>query len=177
MAKNLGGRPRVYKTPGDLKKKIDAYFAGGYRMMTRYTTDGEPYKVPDITISDLVLYLGFADRHSFYAHEQIPRFSHVIKNARSRIEREYESLLKMGNCTGAIFALKNFGWSDRTDLTVTETKRLVIERYSETENEVKKVSGPVRLQPKEIPRAVELVGDRKNVVAHLAGNVIQRADS
>ena len=71
-----------------------------------------------ITISDLVIFLGFCDRHSLYDQEKRGEaFSHTIKRARSFIQREYEELLRTGNPTGAIFALKNFGCSDRQEIT------------------------------------------------------------
>lgn len=112
------GRPPKYKTAEQLQKKIDEYFSGGYRK--RKITVGnkrEGYteiEVPKITITDLVLFLGFADRHSFYDLEKTPGFSHTIKRARTFIEREYEEQLDQ-NPAGAIFALKNFGWTDKTE--------------------------------------------------------------
>lgn len=97
------GHPPKYRTPEEMDRAITAYFNGG------------AYKnVP--TITDLVLYLGFADRHSFYDYENRAAFSHTIKKARSLIEREYENLLRQPACTGAIFALKNFGWIDRREV-------------------------------------------------------------
>lgn len=75
--------------------------------------------IPAITITDLCLYLGFADRYSFYDYESMPAFSHTIKRCRTFIEREYEEQLRFGNPTGAIFALKNFGWRDKTEHEVT----------------------------------------------------------
>ena len=105
------GHPPIYKTPQALQAKIDEYFQGGYRK-TKIKIGDELVEVPDITISDLVIFLGFCDRRSFYDYENREGFSYTIKKARSFIEREYESLLRHHNCTGAIFALKNFGWID-----------------------------------------------------------------
>ena len=34
------------------------------------------------------------------------------------IECEYEHMLKHGNTAGAIFALKQFGWTDKQDLSL-----------------------------------------------------------
>jgi hypothetical protein len=110
------GRPPLYSTPEELQAKIDEYFAGGYRKTKHYLENGQAIDIPDITISDLVIFLGFCDRHSFYDYEKRPSFSHTIKRARSFIEREYETLLKRNNCTGAIFALKNFGWIDKQEI-------------------------------------------------------------
>ena len=111
------GRPRKYLTPELLMKKIEQYFKGGAYKREAITPLGQKVKVPTPTISDLVLYLGFADRHSFYAYEQLsPEFSNAIKKARTMIEREYEMMLRGSSCGGAIFALKNFGWVDRQEV-------------------------------------------------------------
>ena len=106
----------MYSTAEELQEKIDEYFAGGYRTIKRIVND-RVIELPDITISDLVIFLGFCDRQSFYEYEQKPEFAYTIKRSRSFIEREYESLLRLGNCTGAIFALKNFGWKDKTEFS------------------------------------------------------------
>lgn len=109
------GRPQLYKTPEELQAKIDEYFASGFRMVERRNNKGEVYHVPKVTITGLVIFLGFADRTSFYDYEKMPEFSYTIKRARSFIEREYEEQLDI-NPTGAIFALKNFNWSDKQQL-------------------------------------------------------------
>ena len=126
--KNKGGRPPFYSTPEELQAAIDKYFAGEYRtrkMVIGNKKDGfKEIEVPAITISDLVIYLGFCDRHSFYAYEaRSEGFSHTIKRARSFIAREYEQLLNVGNPAGAIFALKNFGWSDKQEIEVDLTDK------------------------------------------------------
>lgn len=71
------------------------------------------------TITGLALYLGFESRQSFYDYESREEFSYTIKRARLIIENEYEKKLSGNNCTGAIFALKNLGWKDRTETELT----------------------------------------------------------
>ncbi len=66
-----------------------------------------------ITFTGMALYLGFADRTSFYMYQKAPQFTRVVTWARSIIELEYEKKLSGQNVTGSIFALKNHGWSDR----------------------------------------------------------------
>jgi len=112
--RDKAGQPAFYETPEELQDKIDEYFQGGYRMRTIITKDGDKIEVPAITISDLVIFLGFCDRSSFYNYEEREKFSYTIKKARTFIEREYEELLQKGLGAGAIFALKNFGWVDKT---------------------------------------------------------------
>lgn len=117
---NKNGRPPKYATPRKLQKAIDDYFKNGVAVRWDTVGKGEAKKrvrVKMPTITGLVLHCGFCDRHSFYAYEKIPLFSHTIKMARSRIEQHYENLLQQGLGAGAIFALKNFGWKDERQLT------------------------------------------------------------
>ena len=110
------GRPRMYKTPEAMQKKISEYFKDCPDRRTIYLKDTER-EVPCPTITGLALFLGFCDRHSMYAYEtNMPEFSNTIKRARAFMERIYETYLLQGNCTGAIFALKNFGWVDKSEV-------------------------------------------------------------
>jgi len=99
MAK--AGRPSEYNNPDELQKRIDAYF-----------DSNEKY-----TICGLAYDLGFESRQSFYDYEKRDKFSYIIKRARLRIEGYYESLLgKPGGAGGPIFALKNMGWTDKSEV-------------------------------------------------------------
>lgn len=112
------GRPPLYKTPEEMENKISEYFKPeNLPTIKKYTALGQEVLVPCPTVTGLTLFLGFCDRHSFYAYEENkPEFSNIIKKARTFIEKHYEELLQNGNTTGAIFALKNFGWKDKTEL-------------------------------------------------------------
>ena len=116
---NPVGRPPKYKTAEELQTKISEYFKSGHRSRTVTDKEGFPVKVPILTITGLVHYCGFCDRHSFYDLEKQDKFSHTIKQARSFIEQEYEEMLQRGLGAGAIFALKNFGWSDKSEVEVS----------------------------------------------------------
>ena len=105
-------RPPLYKTPEELENKIEEYFKGGMYKRKIITKMGVEVEVPCITVTDLVLFLGFSDRRSFYDYENKEEFTHIIKRARTMLEREYEMLLISGLGSGAIFGLKQFGWSD-----------------------------------------------------------------
>lgn len=61
--------------------------------------------------------LGFCERRSLndYAGHK-DSTSTPIKRAMLRIEASYESQLANHSCTGAIFALKNRGWSDKQEV-------------------------------------------------------------
>ena len=103
MAKNKLGRPPMYDDPQELFDVIEEYFDG--------VSDTEK-----LTITGLVLHCGFCDRQSFYEYEEKPDFTYTIKRARLRIENSYEFHLFEKTYPGAIFALKNFGWTDKKEL-------------------------------------------------------------
>lgn len=106
------GRPPKYNTAEELEIKVNEYFNNPPDKRKIILKDGQTIDIPVLTITGLVLYLGFCDRHSFYDLEKNKKFSHTIKKARTLIEREYEKLLQAGLGAGAIFALKNFKWID-----------------------------------------------------------------
>lgn len=95
------GRPRIYDSPEELQQTIEQYF--------------QDTKQEDVTITGLALHLGFESRQSFYDYEKNDSFSYIIKRARLRVELAYEWRLNSNSCTGAIFALKNMGWKDKTE--------------------------------------------------------------
>jgi hypothetical protein len=98
------GRPAAYKTAEELENKIEEY------RLDCIAKESNP------TITGLAYFLGFSDRRSFYDYEKKEKFTHTIKRARLWIESIYESRLFSQSPTGSIFALKNFGWKDKTEL-------------------------------------------------------------
>lgn len=96
----MAGRPPKYKTADELEKAIAGYWV---------ENSDKP------TITGLALFLGFESRQSFYKYEQDGEFSYAIKKARLQVESIYEKNLHSGNPAGSIFALKNFGWSDKQE--------------------------------------------------------------
>lgn len=112
------GRPPMFKTAEELQEKITEYFATGVKKRQVEVGKGENKQVIEIpipTITGLVLFCGFSDRISFYDYEKKEEFAYTIKRARTFIELEYEEQLATGS-TAAIFALKNFGWTDKTEI-------------------------------------------------------------
>ena len=113
------GRPPKYNSAEELQEAIDDYFNNG--VMKRKVTVGradnrQVIEIPVPTITGLVLHLGFESRQSFYDLEQQDKFSYTVKRARTFIEKEYEEQLQTTGSTGAIFALKNFGWIDKSEV-------------------------------------------------------------
>jgi hypothetical protein len=120
---NKGGGNPKFKNPEDFQAAISEYFESGVKIRKVIVGKGENEKVVEVpvpTITGLVLHCGFCDRSSFYDYEKKKEFAYTIKRARSFIELEYEEMLHKGNCTGAIFALKNFDWTDKLELEVTD---------------------------------------------------------
>jgi hypothetical protein len=122
------GRPPLFETKEQMQKAIDLYFNEGVtkkQIAVGKAPNQEVIEIEVPTITGLCYYLGFESRQSFYDYEKVSEFSYTIKRARTFIEQHYEELLQVGNTTGAIFALKNFGWSDKQeiehsgDLTIT----------------------------------------------------------
>src|SRR4051812_24686350 len=98
------GRPAKYESSADLQQKVEQYFA-------HIKETGEA-----ATITGIALWLGFESRQSFYDYEESEEFSYAIKRSRLKVEHEYELCLHKQSPTGAIFALKNMGWKDKSEV-------------------------------------------------------------
>lgn len=98
------GRPAYYETPEDLQKQVLNYFQ---------ECDSEGIKT---TVTGLCLYLGFAARSSLEDYiDKGGEFSYIIKRAKLAVENGYET----AGATIDIFALKNMGWVDKSEVDNT----------------------------------------------------------
>ena len=116
------GRPPKFKDNDELQQAIHDYFSVGVsvrKSIIGKEPNKEVIEIPVPTITGLAYHIGFESRQSFYDYEKLPEFSYTIKRARLFIEKEYEEQLQVGNTTGAIFALKNMGWTDRQSIDHT----------------------------------------------------------
>ncbi len=105
---NKGGRPRIYDTPQEFDAKVEDY--------QEYCKEN---KEP-VTWTGLALFLGFSSRQSIDEYLKYDGFSDSVKRAKTFVEWSYEKRLAGDNSpTGAIFALKNFGWKDKTETDIT----------------------------------------------------------
>lgn len=121
-----GGRPSHFNTAEELQECVDTYFTwikGVFEIQEVENEFGKLVKEkvwardPEPpTITGLALFLGFESRQSIYDYEKNGQFSYTVKEARLRVENGYEKALMSKNSTGAIFALKNFGWSDKQEI-------------------------------------------------------------
>ena len=95
------GRPRIVDTPEAFDAKVEEFRALCAKDRVA------------VTFTGMAVHLGFADRRSFYDYEKHPEFSRSVKRAKALVETEYERRLSSNNPVGAIFALKNHGWTDK----------------------------------------------------------------
>lgn len=101
-------RPAKYKTPEDMQRVIDQYFA-----------DCEERERP-LTITGLAAALGMTRKGLLYYEREGVKdeFVPTISKAKLRVEQfNEENLYRTGQVTGVIFNLKNnFGWQDQQDI-------------------------------------------------------------
>lgn len=112
---NKGGRPGLFNSPEELQSKVNEYFNGGANKR-KIAIGLTAVEIPYYTICGLAYYLGFSSRQSLLDYEKKEEYSDIIKKARLRIEMAYEECLMDKSPAGAIFALKNMGWSDRSEV-------------------------------------------------------------
>lgn len=115
------GRPRHYKSPEDFEKKVHEY-------ADYCKASGEP-----VTWTGLALFMGFCGRKEIDEYLNYDGFSHCVKKAKTFVEWHYEMRLCGDKPTGAIFALKNFGWIDKVEVEntgadMTETLNRLIDK-------------------------------------------------
>jgi hypothetical protein len=97
------GRPRLWESVEDFERAVKRYFAD---------------KEITHTWSGLALHLGFTSRQSLQDYKSIDGFQPAIDFALLNIEVLYEERMQWAkNPAGAIFALKNFGWKDKQEIT------------------------------------------------------------
>lgn len=98
------GRPLKWETVEALQQEVDSYFA---------TTPMNIW-----TITGLALALG-TDRTTLINYSDRAEFFDTINTAKLMVENAYEIDLREKGHAGNIFALKNFGWKDKTELDAT----------------------------------------------------------
>jgi hypothetical protein len=115
----------IVSSPEEMRERANKYFATNELW----------------SICDLVESMGFCSRQSLVDYEKRPDYSDTVKWLRMKIEGYYERLGQAGkNPAFAIFALKNFNWTDRQEIAHSGT-----------------IDGVIRLpQKKDIGAPVEL---------------------
>jgi hypothetical protein len=98
------GRPLKFATPEALQAKIDEYF--------------EVTPKDEITWTGLAIHLD-TSRETLREYKERPEFVDSLKKALLKVEHGYEVDLKKRGQAGTIFALKNFGWTDKQEIDQT----------------------------------------------------------
>lgn len=105
---NPNGRPKKIKTPEEFDSLVDSYLA-------KCIKDEEP-----ILLLGMCLHLGLYGKEALYEYGEYEGFSQSVKRARAIIEHEYEKRLNVNSsAAGPIFALKNFGWTDKVENVIS----------------------------------------------------------
>lgn len=89
-------------TLDEVKDMIESYFND--TPMNKWTVTG--------------LALLFGSRQTLINYQKLKGYSTMINQAKLMVENKYELMLDSRSSTGAIFALKNFGWVDRTESNI-----------------------------------------------------------
>lgn len=94
------GKKPMFKTPKELEIKCIEYFD--------YCTSNNEKP----TITGLTLYVGFSHRASWNRYLKKKAFVYIVKRSKLTVEHSYE----LCGTTFDIFALKNMGWKDKTEV-------------------------------------------------------------
>ena len=106
------GRPLKIESPEQMEQILNEYF--------------ETTEENKITLTGICLALNL-DKSNFYEYEKREGYEDIVKRARMIVENSYEISLRENGRTGDIFALKNFGWTDKQEIdTNTQGKVTII---------------------------------------------------
>lgn len=98
------GRPRKLQSPEQLKALTDEYLA-------LCKSEDRP-----VTLTGALNFMGIYSRATLDEYEyRYEGFSEPCKRLRGLVAQAYEERLHGNSPTGAIFALKNMGWSDKQE--------------------------------------------------------------
>lgn len=102
---DTSGRPPIYTNDivgyNQVKEKCVKYFEVCQELNEK------------ATITGLALYLGFSSRSTLNEYAKKEVFSNIIKRAMLTVENSYEN----SGTSFDMFALKNMGWKDKTEVT------------------------------------------------------------
>lgn len=101
----VGGKPLKFPTPEDLAKAINEYL--------------EKTPTEEMTVTGLCLSMG-TSRVVLDDYMQRDGYKDIVKQAKLIVENSYELSLRKHGRSGDIFALKNFGWKDKSELDVKD---------------------------------------------------------
>ena len=106
------GQPPKWKSAAQLQKLIDEYYA-----------ICESKEKP-MTIAGLGVHLG-VNRQTIYNYSYKDDFFDTIQKARDKILAYYEEQAIVRGSAGTIFLMKNYGYTDRTEIGLDSNKEAV----------------------------------------------------
>lgn len=122
----MAGRPLKFQSIEEFNSAVQKYFdsfsEGGVNERNYPTISGLAYAL-DVCTQTLINY---TEKNEFFA---------PIKRAKQLVEIIYEQKLHGNNSTGAIFALKNFGWKDKSEQEISGKGGGAIQYQNVTEND------------------------------------------
>ena len=115
----MSGRPRKFKTVEEIEALISDYF-------NMCDKTQEPYTITGLALSLGTTRQGLLNYESYTDINDLS-FLDTIKKARAKVEKSYElRCISRGN-GGDIFALKQFGWTDRQEIIADVKADVTIE--------------------------------------------------
>ena len=123
MSDRRVGRPLKWATVEELQLQVNKYF--------------EDTPEPRWTITGLALALN-TDRQTLINYSEREEYFDTINKAKLMVENAYEIDLREKGHAGNIFALKNFGWKDKTevDATINQGKLTsLLDQFNDTDEE------------------------------------------
>jgi len=113
----VGGRPLMFKTPEELAASINEYLQN---------TD-----INKLTVTGLALSIG-TSKQVLNDYEKRDDYKSIVSQAKLYIENAYELSLREHGRSGDIFALKNFGWRDKTETEHSGNVRIIASELDES---------------------------------------------
>lgn len=99
------GHPPNWNTPEELQAEIENYLN---------STDIDKY-----TLTGLCIFLN-SNKVTLGDYQKKPEFNEIVSQAKQYIEHSYELDCKANGRAGSIFALKNFGWTDKQEIDFSD---------------------------------------------------------
>ncbi|MEK0336744.1 MAG: DNA-packaging protein [Nitrosopumilus sp.] len=111
------GRPPIFESPEQLEEKCREYLEYCIKEKEKPTITG------------LTLYVGFCSRSSWDDYAKRKEYSYIVKRAKLTIQNSYEQ----SGGVFDIFALKNMGWKDKTEVDNTHTIKTTTIKWGDGE--------------------------------------------
>jgi hypothetical protein len=112
-----------------LTNRINDYFTfieGEYHLENKTGNESKDQPAPTkkiwdrdpepATFAGFAVHLGFSSLQALDAYIEAGKYNETLKFGHLRVEASYERKLHAQSATGAIFALKNRGWNERSEV-------------------------------------------------------------